>query len=347
MIRRRIVRAVALSCGVVALSAGCGVIRIIPPEGMGGGHEGVPTPTAWVSSCAVLDQAEVESVAGGPVTPPELFLGTTNDNRYGNSCTWEHEKRASVTTWVDGSTHGPDSNGDDDYAAKFENIEGIGRTAAGGPDGPNSYYLQSHTADGLGFSVLVGRVDTPGAELKTRAMQLARLMEPRLEAAYPGDPGALPAAPTTAPNPCLLLPKAERIAVTGWVSIRDDGDPLDENPEPFVGGPLGGGAQCYFADTKFRAGLHLSISEKAVPLEHVAGQGQPLGAALPRPAVYGPPLSEADAPTFGARAATLHASLSDGRLLRLRLRDPDRDEATHRQQLIELARLALQNIGGT
>ena len=333
-----------------------GVIASVVASACSGGDAGgddlgskTDGPSIWLSACAALEKPEVETALGEAVDAPVLELGRPGaENELGNTCFWRSGRTGVVVVGVHSE---PTSVEDREAYLDYEGVDGIGATADANAFGTHTFQVRGYTRAGVGFFVVVSRVGSSIDHMRAGALDLARRVDERLTAGHPGSKDGFPTGPPSPMNPCTLLPKAERVALTGWESRRGDGD-LALEPGVFVGGPGGGGSSCTWADARFRMFLTATVSAEPVPVETVEREGIPVGDLVGRPAAYGPLLSENQAAGVGsellpdAAHSLLAVSLSDGRSLTLRLTDPDRSDEDHRRILVALAKLAMKNIGG-
>ena len=335
----------AAGVALVVTTTSCGVVKILPPQGAEAEHAPSGPPTAFISSCAVLEKAEVEAALGAPTEEPIMYLGTAGDNRDGNSCIWTSGRSARVSTWVNGSTHAGD--GDIESSDAYEELDGIGRSAYMTTSQQNVAEISAHTTHGLGFTVVVGKPGASAAELGTTAVTLAKKIVERLEAAYPGTPDAIVRPAPPAENPCGLLPVTERVAATGWAADRDrDTETPHDLAEPRIGGPGGAGWTCYFYDWAHMRFINIDLSSGPVAPEILAAGAVPVPEPLARPAFYRGPVPISQSTNWAKRQSELSVSLADGRAITLKMADDETDEPTHRRQLIELARIALSHVQG-
>ena len=322
----------------------CGAVKLVAPPGAEDASEHTSGPaTAWLSSCAVLEKAEVDAALGVPADDPVWYLGTDENNVDGNSCIWKAGRAARISTWVDGRTHGPEL---DEKVDGAEKVEGIGRSAYVTTKYQNTAEVYSHTAQGLGFFVVVGRPGIPKDVLRTAAIDLATKVAERLTTAYPGTPDAIVRPPHPAPNPCHLLPAADRVAALGWAAGRDSDTQTPATlAEPRVGGPGGAGWSCYFWDWGHQRYVHVDLSSGAVADDDARADAVPITEPFPRPAFYRERIPASEV-TGWVRDSEITVILADGRAVTIRMNDDEADDPTHRARLMALARVALGHFAG-
>ena len=336
--------AALFGAAVIMSTASCGVVKLVEPQAQGNTTTTAPVATVWLDSCALFTAAEIEAAAGLKIPhEPMRDFALAADNAYGNYCEWSDGRTAMVVAWIDGNSHGPEEqeNGGDGEA-----IGGLGRSAEIKRDeGPNSVSVVAHTTNGVGFTITIARPGVPDAKRHEALMHLARLAADRITSQQPGSRETFPPRPGDAPtNPCTLVTPQQRNEILGYASDRDR-RPFVNTPEPFTGGPDGGGWMCYFADTQFQARTEVRISAGPVAAAALAAGGDPLGKVFRRPAFYRPSPPDEQALGLYYARSRLRVSLADGRALTLELRDPKADDVSRRDRLTRLADAILAGLG--
>ena len=331
--KRHLIRWAAALLAVLSMVS-CGVET---ETSAGSGDEA----TVFVNSCSLLSKKEAEHAVGVPLGEPTLY--PDEDNTHGNSCDRGNARLASVSTYVDGTVMSDQEA--DEYQAKLTGegyalVQGVGRWAVIGDEGPHNADLEGISTEGVYFTVNVAHREVPLPELKRRATKLAKVVIKNLTRLYPGRSEDLPTVPPFTTDPCDLSPTKERVEITGWAAKRE----LDD-----IAGPLRGTSSTangtshscgyYRGDGEVLISIILTDQPTKLPAK---GRAEVKG--LGRPAVFEPPVAKKDALCDCETNSTLSVQLADGRLLEFLLFQDDLGAQGHKKLLSALAKLALEQL---